>query len=319
MTTAGQSKPQVLVPYPGPDPDSGSVDVFLYLRPETNGVEVESAVLSVIQNCGYYRSDISLIYLANVPGEFIVDRHIVERHYELRLFFAVHGGAAFTPAMRQRFAGSYDQPFDASRVIGAFEALRRLGWTPEELFGLWVEEADVARINGQVVKRYGDLWIVNYDVPALLHKNTASTDIAVMVFRTRVGYPHFLGLLPAFREVLVGRGLLRNGVPIERALHISRCPFEQLLDGRDYLLARDGEPIGVEASSFATFLASRGMTPRQIHGLIEHPICRITGAEGSTECNLFEVCEGCSYDEAWRMIGRICAQRTLPGRSFFSA
>lgn len=307
------------MPYPGPDSDPESVDVFLYLRPESNGVEVESAVMSVIGHSGYYHSAISLVYLANIPGEYIIDNHIVERHYELRLYFAVHGGAAFTASMRDRFSRYYGVPFDARRVIGAFEALRRLNWTPEELFSLWVAEADLTRINGQVVKRHKDVWIVNYDVPALLHKNTAATDIAVMVFRTRAGYPHFLGLASSFRETLVERGLLRSGMPIERAVHLSRSPFEQLLDGRDYLLGSDGQPLGMKQASFAAYLSGRGMSSEAIEGLVEHPICRVAGRYGTTESNLLEVCEGCSYEDAWEMVDRISVQMTLPGRSFFNA
>ncbi len=162
-------KPKILVPYPGPDADPGLLDIFVYLRPETNGVAVESTVLKVVKEYRRRDADLDLIYLANVPGDHIVQTKTVERHYALRLHFAVHGGAAFSSAMQEQFSEYYHQPFAAERVIGAFDALRRFNWEPEELFGLWVAEEAVSRIAGQVVKQYDGVWIVKYAIPARLH------------------------------------------------------------------------------------------------------------------------------------------------------
>lgn len=320
MTEATTDRnPQVLLPFPGPEPDPRALDVFVYLRPESNGVAVESTILSVVKRCGEYRTALKLVYLANIPGSWIVDNHVVEHHYELRLFFAVHGGAAFIGDMRDQFEEYFETPFDEKRVIGAFEALRIWDWTPDKLFGLWVETSDVTRIAGQVVKRYRDFWIVNYDIPALLHKNNASTDIAVMVFRTWAGYQHFFNLSAEMRRALVDEGLLRRDMPTARAVHISRSPFEQLLDTRDYLIAADGTRPGLAASSFAGYLAGQGVSQLAIDGFVEHPICRFHAADGRhIRDSLMDACEGLSYPEAWKAIQKIDAQETIPGRSFRS-
>lgn len=315
----GRSNPQILVPYGGPNADPATLDVFVYLRPETNGVAVESTILKVIRACKKDNADIDLVYLANVPGDHIVSRKIVERHYSLRLYFAVHGGEVFTPEMRGQFRRFYGVPFPAQKVIGAFEALRRFGWEPEDLFSLWVDEDAVTRIAGQVVKRYNDVWIVNYDIPALLHKNNAGTDIAVMAFRTRMGYPYFFEVAGRMRKELVASNLLRQNMPIARAVHISRSPFEQLLDSRDYLLGPSGEHLGVSSSSFAAFLYDRGISPPIVEGLVEHPICRFDFDLGDDSVqNVLDLCEGFSYLDAWYIIHRIEAQEMLPGRSFAS-
>lgn len=312
-------KPKILFPYPGPQPDPSNLDIFVYLRPESNGVAVESTILKVIRQCKRDGVDIDLIYLANVPGDHIVHRRIVERHYALRLFFAVHGGAVFTSEMREQFESFYQLPFPNDRVVGAFEALRRFSWEPEELFGIWVEEDAVTRIAGQVIKRFQDIWIVNYDIPALLHKNNAGTDIAVMAFRTRVGYPYFFRLARQMRSELIESKLLRQGMPIARAVHISRSPFEQILDSRDYLLDQDGNHLGIEGSSFATFLLERGLNYAIIEGLVEHPICRFDFGLGPDSVqNILDLCEGFSYLDAWHILQRIQAQEMLPGRSFDS-
>ncbi len=306
-------KPKILVPYGGPDPRPEILDVFMYLRPESNGVAVESRILKLIRDCRQDNADIELVYMANIPGEDMIRRQVVEHHYAVRLYFAVHGGSVFSPEMRRQFSDFYGESFDGQKVIGAFDALRRFGWQPEELFALWVEERAVVRIAGQVVKKYGDLWIVNYDIPALLHKNNAGTDIAVMTFRTSMGYNYFFELAARMQAELVKGSLLRRGMPIARAVHMSRSPFEQLLDSRDYLLDRDGSRLGVEASSFGAFLAGRGLSGAQIRGLVEHPICRFNFDPSVPDLHsLLDLCEGFSYIDGWNILSRITTQLSIP-------
>ena len=156
-----------------------------------------------------------------------------------------------------------------------------------------MDEPAVARIAGQVVKRFRDWWIVNYDIPALLHKNTAHTDIAVMVFRTHRGYPAFFELAHRMKHSLVEEGVIRREMPIARAVHISRSPFEQLLDARDYLLLPHGRPAGMMASSFAQSLLRRGLSEAEIRGIVDHPICTFDFGMGALhEQNVLDLCEG---------------------------
>ena len=305
--------PKVLIPYIGPSTDPNELDVLLYLRPESNGVAVESTVLAVIRDCRADGVTIQLGYLANIPGHTIIQRRVVERHYAVRLFFAVHGGAAFTLDMRRQFTEHYRQPFHPERVISAFEALRRLSWRPEQLFDLWVDQASVARIAGQVVKQYNDLFIVNYDIPALLHKNTTDTDIAVMLFRADQGYELFFELADSMHDALVAEGLLSRRLPIARAVHFSRSPFEQLLDARDYLLQSDGSPVPVAETSFGRFLLQRGVPGDVVQGLVDHPICRF---RNMGEQSLLDMCEGYDYDRAFQMLTNIEAQARLPDSTF---
>ena len=75
-------KPTVVIPYAGTSDDLRCRDIFVYLRPETNGVLAESSLLRVIGNSSLYRERIELIYLANIPGEFIIENKIVEDHYK---------------------------------------------------------------------------------------------------------------------------------------------------------------------------------------------------------------------------------------------
>lgn len=64
--------PKVLVPYIGPSTDPHELDVLFYLRPESNGVAVESTVLAVIRRCRAEGVAIQLGYMANIPGSTII-------------------------------------------------------------------------------------------------------------------------------------------------------------------------------------------------------------------------------------------------------
>ncbi|MFW5776730.1 MAG: hypothetical protein ACOCZB_05525 [Spirochaetota bacterium] len=309
MTGQREDGPQVLVPYPGPDGSGAIQDVFLYLRPETNGTLVESTLLRVIQGCSQYRSGIQLVYLANFPGEFIVENHIVERHYAHKLFFAVHGKRAFTSKMKEEFERHFRVPFADAHIIGSFEALQVLETTPEELFSYWVPVSEMMRVDGQTIKRHDDLYIVNYDIPAVMHKNNRGTDIAVMLFRCSIDYNYLIDLVDEMRDALVEQGALSSDRPASRAFHYSRGPMEQVLDATDYLRRPDGEPVDADELSFVAYVNRHGYTTAQLMGVVRCPICLFELPDGSTiEESIFTYTAADSFAGALAKLPSIRAQ-----------
>ncbi len=299
----------MLVPYPGPDGGGEVQDIFLYLRPETNGVLVESLLLKVIQGCSQYRSGIKLVYLANFPGQFIIENHIVERHYAHKFFFAVHGKRVFTPRMKQEFERVFDIPFSDANIMGSFEALYALDKSPEELFSLWVPSGDIVHVDGQTIKRYQDVYVVNYDIPALLHKNTRSTDIAVMLFRCAIGYDYFVDLVDAMRLALVRESVLSAEFPVSRAFHYSKGPVEQLLDATDYLRTSSGDPISFKELSFVVYAQEHGYGIEGLAGVVHSPICLFEQSDGQlVEENIFSYTASDSYAEALAKLRTVRAQ-----------
>ena len=301
-------KPKVLVPYPGPAQSPDEQDIFVYLRPESNGVLVESTLLRVIERCPEYRTTIRLVYLANVPGDYIVAKHTVEEHYAVKFSYAVYGKQYFTPHMQEVFSRFFSVPFESARIIGAFEALHELEMTPEELFRLWVAGDDVLTVNGQNIKRTGELYVVNYDMPALLHKNNRGTDFAVMIFRTALTYDAFSEIVTRMHESLVTAGLLEGDLPVSRVFHYSKGPFEQILDGIGYLFTADTN-IPLDELTFSRFLADRSVPFDEILGVIRNPICRFTEQSGTTiEENIFVYTKHDTYAEALRKYLLITSQ-----------
>lgn len=308
-----QGRPTVIVPYAGPAEDPADQDVFVYLRPETNGVLVESTIMQVIRACSEesYRP-LKLLYLANIPGEYIVSHHVVERYYQLKLHFAVHGPRAFTPPMKRVFEERYGLPFAEANVVGAFEAIREMKISPDDLFRMWVPGKDVLLVAGQCIKRLGDRYVVNYDMPALLHKNNSGTDIAAMAFRTSAGYDFLNDVTERIREALVQSEVLSPRAHSSRAFHFSKGPFEALNDGLGYLTFADGREPRLSDLTFTTHLNAAGWTDDMIAGLLRQPLVAIEDRRGRLrEESLFVYTMFDSYHDAIRKVDRIRAQRLI--------
>ena len=307
-----RGRPTVLLDYSGVDDDPAVEDIFVYVRPETNGVEIESRLLRVIKHCPAYRNGLDLVYMANLPGEYILDRHIVERHYAHKLFFAVHGAPSFTPEMRDEFERRSRSPFRSDCVLGGYQALKILGMTPEELFGIWVDDDSMITVAGQTLKRIENYWVIGYDIPALLHKNTRNTDIAVMLFRSRVGYPYFVELVERMYEQIIDDGLVDRRIPRSRLFHYSRSPFEQVLDGSGYLIRSDGSPAGLDDLTFARYLDRHGVPDRSIRGILRHPMFLWRPPNGERyEHDIYGETEHFSYPDALARLEEAVGQRLL--------
>ncbi len=171
-------------------------------------------------------------------------------------------------------------------------------------------------INGQSVKRVGQSYIVNYDIPALLHKNSRDTDIAVMIFRVGLGYSFFNDLVEQIRDSLIENGLTNPKTPPSRAFHYSKGPFEQILDGFGYLFTADLHAASLADLTFSTFLMRNGIDFDTIRGVIQHPILHFRDETGTTvEENLFSYTLFDDYETALRKLSTMVAQVILPRRA----
>ncbi len=305
-----EHNPTVLVPFTRPDPNPGALDFFLYLRPETNGVDVESVIFSVVRS---RKDDIELTYLANIPGEFIARHNIVERHYALRVAFARAGASAFSDQMRSDLSAAVGRPWGSLDVIGAYDALERLHVGAEDLFAIRVPAEKVFDVAGQVVKEIDGLYVVNYDIPALLRRDRADTDIAVMAIRARLDYAEFFALLSEIRQDLIEKQLFNPEFDLSRAVHVCRGPVEQLADARDYLVAPSGTHLGIMWSPFARFLKMHGFPEEAIAGVLDHPIAVVEQNGTRREVNLVRETRGLDYAAALRVLNSVVAQRLIPG------
>jgi hypothetical protein len=291
--------PTIIIPYPGASMESGVQDIAIYLRPEANGVRVESTILGVIHKNEAYKKALQIVYLANLPGDFMVKNHIVEEHYAVNIHFAREGKAAFTENMIHHFERFFHESFESAAVLGSFDSLEILGMTEEELFRVWVPDQDFARINGQSVKKFHDRYIVNYDIPALLQKNSGETDVFSMILRSFLPYEQFHGLINSINGALKEEGIITNPVLYSHVFHYSKGPFEQILDGKGYIYKEGDQHIDLSELSFFSYLISNDCEREEILDSISHPIMQFAVDGGSTEeHNLFVYTYNDTYEEA---------------------
>jgi len=295
--------PTVIIPYPGACSNQNCHDIFVYLRPETNGVLVESSLLRVIKEKPLYQENIQLIYLANVPGEFIIENKIVEDHYRYKMPFALYGGSIFTESMREQFERYFAVTWGSRKIIGAYDALKALDLTEEQLFQIRVPQNHVLTVNCQVVKKIENIYVVNYDIPALLHKNNNQTDIAVMVFRSTLSKDDFHQMIGEMDQSLADCGVITSDRSFRQAFHYSRGPFEQLLDARGHLYAEDGKHIPLRTMQFCSFLRTKGILYGEIDRTLDNPIMtfRTENGEIAEEC-LYTYTQDATYQQAYEIL-----------------
>jgi hypothetical protein len=297
--------PTVIITFPGPSFEPGIQDIFLYLRPETNGVLVESMLLRVIKGNSVYCNKCKIAYLANIPGDFIVKKRIVQQHYGIKIRFARLGKRAFTGSMQKKFTEHFKIPFKDAPIIGSFAALKRFKMPYEDLFKIWVPSENFAVINGQSIKLYQDYFIVNYDIPALLHKNSRKTDIAVMICRSSLSKEEYSALVAEMGKSLVAEKVVAEDRPLARTFHYSSGPFEQILDGIGYLYGNDGSHLHLSSISFMAYLLKHGFSQKQILSAVYNPIMRFRTAEGDyLEENIYSLTKNSTYEEAMGIFSR---------------
>ncbi len=214
--------------------------------------------------------------------------------------------------MKEVFSNYFRINFEDAEIIGSFDAVSILGYAEDELFNLWIDEADILSINGQMIKKFGKYFIINCDIPAILHKNNENTDIAVMVFRTHLWGKDFYNVIEKMTEVLLEEGILRSESQFSHVFHYSKGPCEQILDAIGFLYDSKGNHLPLENIRFYNFLLDKGMLSNEINSLIKEPILQFRNRNGKIEeKSIFQVTMNLSYEKSWEIIKSATAQVLL--------
>jgi len=304
--------PTIVVPFDGVCDTSRCQDIFVYLRPESNGVAVESALMKGVSKIPNWQKTVNLVYLANLPGDFLNEKGVVEEHYNTRIKFARKGKSLFTPYMKDVFTGFYKIPFTDAKIIGAYNAMLLLGLNEDELFKLWVDLDDMLIINGQTIKKIGQYYVVNSDIPSILNKNNKETDIAVMIFRTVLWGKDFYNVILKMTEVLLEENILHSESQFSHVFHYSKGPFEQILDAVGFLYDSKGNHLPLDRIRFFNFLLDKGLSVKEIDHFIKQPLLQFRKEDGSLEeKSIFQVTKDLSYEDSWKIIQSASAQVLL--------
>ena len=280
--------PDIIIPYPVGEngyTDSGDLSAYAvaYVRPETNNVLYERAILAGLRAYG------KIIYCANIAGDIFLRDAILENHYPSQFRFArdPQGEISRFPEIRARIEEHFRLPLDHVRLLGSFDAVSTLGMSEEDLFETIVPPADYLSCWGQSFKRLAGAIVANSNLPAIVKRHVPPTNVFAVVVCSRAGSAYF------FDEVneTIFRGITsRSETPvldgekldslvwsekIRRTYHLSSNHVMTMFDMPDYVYAGEGSRLEVSDTPLGRWLVQNtSLTPERLRFLRSYPLVR---------------------------------------------
>jgi len=277
-------KPSILVGYPpaeGLAADSGAAAyAVVYVRPETNTVLYERAIVAVIRA----RGD-AIVYAANLNGSLFRQDGILQDHYVTQLRFASdpRAEAVRYPEIGEKLRRHFGAPLAELPLDGAFRAAERS--TEEELFETFVPPADFLACWGQQFKRIGGTVVANPGLPAVLKRYTPEANVFVVVVRSADGSPEFFSDLNGviYREITsraetpLVDGERLGSVPwperVRRTYHLSRSHLMAMFDMSDFVYLSEGRRLAIAETPLGKSLLTEGiLTAEKLEDLKRDPL-----------------------------------------------
>jgi hypothetical protein len=258
------------------NPNQNNIDEILhfplcviYVRPKTNMVGYERDILLAMTQSQSISEYIlpQYIYMANVTGALVEHNNLVINHNPVRYEFALFGKELVGnyPEMISEFENRFKEKFEYANIIGSFEALEKLNLSPKELLETVVSRNNFLKLYGQSIKKIGNYYVVNYDVPGIQDqynaknyqdvKDDKQANIFVLAvrFMPRISFQQIKeGILEQFvksnRISLTGEEA-KNGLKLigklDSVCHISSNHLLAMFDLFEYYYQRDNEILDI--------------------------------------------------------------------------
>ncbi|MDA3900465.1 MAG: hypothetical protein PF637_08095 [Spirochaetes bacterium] len=288
----------VLIPYNKERITDNSILISLFVRPESNRVDYEALIAQGMKGIG------TPFFMANYNGEVISKRHIVLNHYFLHYLFALHGKEEVLkyPEFSEAFQNKFRISVKDAHVLGSFEYLQSEyndRFDEESLFHFYANEKDFLLFHGNSIKRINGIFVVNYDIPAILKSYTEKSNI--LIFSICCCNGHTIdqlnySLFTKFSEagILPGK---KSPIPwynqVRRIYHISSNHIEAMFDLTDYTLNSDLSPIRYSETPLGSLLIKKNIfTADEADGILDYfkkyPFTYIAKNQKKTLINLRE-------------------------------
>lgn len=308
-----QLKPDVLIPY-NRNYNNLLPSVVIYVRPQTNLLKYETAILNAVQKFG------DVTYLANINGRIFCRDFLVAQHYSTEYYFAVYAKKAIAqfPEMVDEFEEYFNVSFNEAQIISAFDAPHFLGITQDELFDIFTDEKDFKLFYGQTVKRINGYYIVNYDLPSIMGRYTPESNIFVIAVQL-----HNLDL--DLHEL--NRGLfesLKNNIAtpiidehkymrhewmekVKRTYHISKGHINAIFDMTDFVFVNENEHLKIEETPFGKYIIDKKiMDANDLDKLKYFNLAYMKQSDGTRKLiSIKEVAIGMTFDEICELLSQI--------------
>lgn len=254
MESKNDNNIKILIPYKFDDKKSSIV--VIAVRPETNKIDYESVIISGCKDLA------SPVYMANLPGNFIRSNQIVSSHYRSQVIFARYPKENISkyPEMISLFEDKFQTSFATANIVGSFKAVNELrdetGLDEQELFHKLVPRKDFLEFYGHTIKKIGNFFIVNYDLPAVIHNYSSESNILVMALKIKNNTPFHIVNKSIFDNFMKetstdildyeDRHKMEWFNQVRRTYHISSSHIESMFDLKDYVFKDSTHSVSFE-------------------------------------------------------------------------
>ncbi len=279
----------VLIPYI-PSENRNATLSLIAVRPETNKIIYESEIIKSVQPY------IEAAYMANISGLYMKEKKIIENHYSLQIKFARNGKdeIAKYPPFIQHFEKKFQTDFTSAPIIGSYDILARklLEKDEEELFNTIVPRGDMLDIYGQTIKKIGDYFVVNYDMPAIGTKYHNGTDIFIILVRITDHKRHISDINHEIYDRFMNNDSIdildsekRKNIcwynQVKRTYHMSWSHIQTMFDMVDFVFNEDQNPIKFIDTPLGALLGEKKIIPiadleNKLRKLKENPLIYLT-------------------------------------------
>jgi hypothetical protein len=272
-------KPDILINYSFDCIDDDTAIAVIYVRPDTNIVSYEKAILKGVQGHG------KVIYMANLNGKLFIKDALILDHYSIQYKFAIYGKSELAkyPEMIQGFENHFHTSFEQANIIGSFEALIKLHLEPAKLFSFFVDDTCFLKLYGQTIKKISDCYIINYDLPFLLNKYNDKTNIFVIVLQYNSNEINFQSINDSiFKEFKKDKYApiidedklkkLNSFEQVKRTYHISGNHIKAMYDMIDFVFINESTHISFIDTPLGKKLMNMNITEKQLYSIREQPI-----------------------------------------------
>jgi hypothetical protein len=310
MNGQHEIRPDVIIDFI--DNDSPLPDLVIYVRPETNEIHYEKAIIMGVNPFG------DVIYLANLNGRLFIRDALILEHYNSQYKFAIYGKEEMEkyPEIMYAFEEYFKVDFDSANIIGSFDAILKLNISDEEMFNIIVSDRDFFKFYGQTIKRINNHFVINYDMPAILKRYTAKSNIFVISVRLKdENIDPWTVNLSIFDQLkkdntpLVSEAslqLLDWNEQIKRTYHISRNHIMAMFDMLDFIITANGKHIGFYNTPLGKLLLDAyGYTESDLSNLKQDPLVYIDFKGQKKLVNIMEEGNKKSLKECADLISRV--------------
>lgn len=284
----------------------------IYVRPESNFVSYEKAIIKGIQKYA------DVIYMANLNGLIFIKDALILEHHSSEYRFAIYGKdeMAKYPEMIGEFEKHFNAKFEDAEIIGSFESILKLGINQEELFNTFVDRNHFLRFYGQTIKKINNLYIFNYDLPALIGRYTPKTNVFVIVIKFKNENHKFKEINYSVSDEIINNGnapiiFSENEMfnemdmieKIKRTYHFSKNHIAAMFDMIDFVFKSDGSHLTYVDTLLGNMLINNHKVKLDsLKKLKEYPIVYLKDNGNKRLVNIFDEANDKNLDECIELI-----------------